>query len=195
MELFLDEYPQWDVRGPHCLFILQRMFVHAAESRWKEVKRLICCGHRHGLQRLDPEADPSTVQLVGYWTSREEKGDLFHQVYMLKRLPRPQPCRPKWVQEVMRDILSSLKDCLRQRRDELPGGSGELEPTSTCPSCHWDRASQRERQDTLGEQDLAEAREAHQQALAATATLEEQIERLSRSTTRMRPDVSFCSQS
>ena len=88
-----------------------------------------------------------------------------------------------------------LEDHLRQRRDEQPGGSREPEPTSTCPSCHWDRASQRERQDTSGEQELTKAREAHQQALAATAALEEQIERLSRSTTRARPDICFHSQS
>ena len=42
-ELFLDEYPQWDVKGLHYPFILQRMFVHAAESRQKEATRLICC--------------------------------------------------------------------------------------------------------------------------------------------------------
>ena len=76
--------------------------------------------------------------------------------------------------------LSSLKDCLRWRRGEQSGGSGEPEPFSAHLSHHWDRASQRERQDTLGEQELAKAREAHWQALvAATAVLEEQIERLS----------------
>ena len=40
-------------------------------------------------QRLDPEADVTTIQLMGYRTSREEIRDLFHQVYMLKRLPSP----------------------------------------------------------------------------------------------------------
>ena len=149
-ELFLNEYPQWDVRGLHCPFILQRMFVHATESGWKEAERLIWCSCWHGLHRLDPEADASTIQVVGYWTSREEIGDLYHQVYMLKRLSRPPLCEPKRAQEVMRDILSSLKDCLRQRRGEQSGRSRELEPASAHPSHHWDRASQRERQDTSG---------------------------------------------
>ena len=144
-ELFLDEYPQWDVRGLHHLFILQGMFVHVAESGWKKAERLICCIHWHSLPRLDPEADTSTVQLVGYQTSREETGDIFHQVYMLKRLSRPPLCWPKWVQEVTSEILSSLKDCLRWGRVEQPGGKGELEPTGACPSCHWNRTSQRER--------------------------------------------------
>ena len=56
-ELFLDKYPWWDVRGLHCLFILQRMFVHAAESGQKEAERLICCGCWCDLPRLNPRAD------------------------------------------------------------------------------------------------------------------------------------------
>ena len=94
-ELFLDKYPWWDVRGLHCLFILQRIFVHTAESGQKEVERLICRGHQHGLPRLDPRADASAVQLVGYQTSQEETWDLFHQVNMLKRLPGPPLCGPE----------------------------------------------------------------------------------------------------
>ena len=57
-----------------------RMFMHADESRQKEAERLVCCGCRHGLLRLDPEVDASTIQLVGYQTTLEEIGDLFHQV-------------------------------------------------------------------------------------------------------------------
>ena len=83
----------------------------------------------------------------------------FHQVYMLKRLPRSPPCRPKQVQEVTRDILSTLKDCLRWRRGGQPGGSRAHQHLSIL---HWDRASQRERQDTLGKWELGKAREAHQ---------------------------------
>ena len=171
------------------------MFIHAAESWQKEVERLIHHSHWQGLPRLDSRVDESTIQLVGYQISREEIGDLYHQVYMLKRLPGPPLCRPKWACEVIRDILSSLKECLRWRRGEQSGGSRELEPAGTCPSCHCNRASQRERQDTLGEQELAKAREAQWQALAAAAALEEWIERLSQSTTSTRLDVHHCSQS
>ena len=78
---------------------------------------------------------------------------------------------------------------------EQSGGSREPEPAGTCPSCHCDRASQRERWDTLGKWELATVREAHQQALPAALTLEEWIERLSQSTTSMRPDICHCSQS
>ena len=95
----------------------------------------------------------------------------------------------------MKDIVSSLKDHLRQRRGEQSGGGGEPESASTRPSFHDDQASQRGRWDTSGEQELAEAREAHWWVLAAAATLEEHIERLSQSTTRMWPKVHHCSQS
>ena len=94
-ELFLNEYPGWDIRGLHCPFILQWMFVHAAESGQKEAERLIHHSCQKDLPRLDSEVDVSAVQLVGYWMSSEEIGDLYHQVYMLKRLPRPPLCGPK----------------------------------------------------------------------------------------------------
>ena len=73
----------------------------------------------------------------------------------------------------MKDILSSLKDCLRWNRGEQSGGSGEPEPASTLPSHHGDRA---QRWDTSYEQGLAKAREAHQQALVAAAVLEQWTE-------------------
>ena len=41
-ELFLDEYPQRDIEGPHCPIILHSMFLHAAEEGQKEVERFIC---------------------------------------------------------------------------------------------------------------------------------------------------------
>ena len=117
--------------------------------------------------------------------SSKEIWDLYHQVYALKRLPRPPPCGPERAQEIMKDIMSSLKDCLRWRKGEQMGGDGEPESATTLLSCHCNWASQRGRWDTSEEWELTEAREAHQWALAAAATLEECIERLSQSTTRM----------
>ena len=150
-ELFLDDYPSWDARGPHCPFILQWMFIHAAKSRWKEAERLIYHGCWQGLPKLDPEVDISTIQLVGYQMSSEEIGDLYHQEYMLKRLPRLPPCGPERAQQITKDIVSSLKDCLRQKEMEQPGGGREPESASTHPPHPCDWASQRGRQDTSGE--------------------------------------------
>ena len=41
-ELFLDEYPRWDIGVPHHPIILHSMFLHAAREGWKEEERFIC---------------------------------------------------------------------------------------------------------------------------------------------------------
>ena len=73
------QIPVVECQGLHHPFILQRMFVHATESGWKEAERLICHSCQGGLPRLDPKADVPAVQLMGFWTSREEIRELFHQ--------------------------------------------------------------------------------------------------------------------
>ena len=115
-ELFLDKYLQWEVGGLHHLIILQRMFmqhVHA-EVGQKEVERLICQGHQHGLPRLDPGADVPAIHLVGYQTSWKEIQHFYQKVCLPKRLPGPPPCGPKWMEESIKDILSSLRSCLQR---------------------------------------------------------------------------------
>ena len=165
------------------------------KSRWKEVERLICCSCWQGLPKAGLWGDISAIQLVGYQMSNEETGDLYLQVYALKRLSGPSLCVPERAQEIMKDIISSLKDCLRWKRGEPSGGGGDPESASTHPSCHCDQTSQGGRQDPSGECELTEARKAHQQALVAAATLEKHIERLSWSTTRMWLEVHHHSQS
>ena len=81
----------------------------------------------HSLPCLDLQADISTIPLVGPQTSREEVRDLYYQVYKLRRLPGPLLCRPEWAGELMRGVVSSLKNCLRQKEDMLPRGWEESE--------------------------------------------------------------------
>ena len=38
VELFLDEYPQWEPRTPHQSVILHEMFLHAAKRGQKEAE-------------------------------------------------------------------------------------------------------------------------------------------------------------
>ena len=192
-EMFLNEYPHWEVGGLHCPLILQEMFLQAAHSGWKEAERMIHQGCQHGLPHLDPQADVSTIQLVGYQTTKEEIRDLYHQVYKLGRLLGSLLCRPEQVHELTRDMVSSLKHCLRWRGSEQPRGHEKPEPSDTRPS--WDKTSQRMRWCISAKRELEEAREAHWQALAAAAAIEELIERLSWSTTRDRPDACIHSQS
>ena len=115
--------------------------------------------------------DISAIQLVGYQSTREEIRDLYHQVYKLRRLLGSLLCGPEQVCELTRDVVSSLKNHLRGRGGKQPRGCEEPEPTDTHPS--QDKTSQRMRQDILAEMELAEAREADLQALAAATVLEE----------------------
>ena len=122
VKMFLDEYPLWEVGGPHCPIILQGMFVHATKLGQKETKRLICQFHWHGLLRLNPEADVPAIQPVRYQTSQEEIWDLCYEVYMFKGLPGLLPCGPKWMKKATKDNLSSPTSCLQRR-----GGTTKLE--------------------------------------------------------------------
>ena len=40
-KMFLDEYPRWEIEGPHQSIILYNMFLHAAEQGQKEAERFI----------------------------------------------------------------------------------------------------------------------------------------------------------
>ena len=40
-KLFLDEYPRWEIEGPHWSVILQDMFLHATEQEQKKAERFI----------------------------------------------------------------------------------------------------------------------------------------------------------
>ena len=79
-----------------------------------------CRGCQHGLPCLDLQLDISAVQSVGPHTSREEIRDLYHQVYKLRRLPKSPLCGLEWAGELTRDVVSSLKNCLSWKEDELP---------------------------------------------------------------------------
>ena len=94
-------------------------------------------------------------------------------------------------EELVGDMVSSLKNCLRWKGGQPPRGLEESEPAAAQPS--ESKTPRRRRRDTSTERDLTKAREAHQRALAAMATLEERIERLSLSISRGQPDA--CTQS
>ena len=185
--MFLDGYVRWEVGSPHHSIILHEIFLHAAKQGWKEAEWMICQGHQHGLPKLDPQADISAVWSVGPYTSREEFRDLYYQVYKLRRLPESPPCGPEWMEELTTEVVSSLKDHLRQKEGkplwglEEPGLADVQPPRSKTP--------RRGRRGTSTERDLAEVREAHWRALATAAALEEKIERLNWSVTWGWPDA------
>ena len=77
VELFLEGHTVWEADRPHHLVMLLEMFQHAADQGQKEVEQTVHQGCQHELPKLDPEADISTVQLVGPQTSKEEIQSLY----------------------------------------------------------------------------------------------------------------------
>ena len=88
-ELFLDEYPRWELGAPHQSVILHEMFLHTAEQGQKDAERLI---HPDSVSRPDLEADQSAMEFMGYQTSHKEIQDIYHSVYLLRRSPGLPPC-------------------------------------------------------------------------------------------------------
>ena len=101
------------------------------------MEQSICWGQWQGLPGPDARANVPAIQLVRYKTSQEEIQELYNKVYLLGRLPGPSPCGPEWTQELTQDILSSMEDCLWQRRGaDVPEVDQEWGPTSALLPCH-----------------------------------------------------------
>ena len=181
VELFLEGHAGLEVESPHHPFILHEMFQHAAEQGWKEVECMICCGQWHSLPKLDPKVDISAVQLVGPETHQEEFRALYYKVYKMRRLPGSPLGEPEQIEELTAEITSSLKDHLGWKEDESACRMEKSGPSDVLPL--RSETPRRGRRDTSAERGLTVAREAHQKALATTATLEEEIEWLSCSIT------------
>ena len=145
-------------------------------------------GGTHGLSRplaWAPTSGPAGGHLCCLGSGApdpQEIGNLYCEVYKLRRLPGSRPYGPKPMEELTANVVSSLKDCQRQKEGQPPGDLEEHgladapSPRSNTPK-RWRRGTSTER-------DLTEMSEAHQRALATAATLEEKIERLSWSVTR-----------
>ena len=86
-DLFLDEYPRWDLGTPHWPVILHKMFLHATARGWKEAECMCHRGHWGSVREPDPEMDQTALQLIGYHTLQKELRDVYHSVYLLNRAP------------------------------------------------------------------------------------------------------------
>ena len=172
VELFLNEYPRWEVGAPDQSVILHEMFLLAAKWGWKEAERFICWGWQGSLPRPDLEADQSAIKLVGYRTSHKEIRNLYHSIYQMSRLTGPPPCGPHQRRKAIWDILSSLRSHLQWWVYPIT----TEEDTREAVNESWSRP--RERGDPH-EEALWEARAACQKTLEAAQVLESDIERLS----------------
>ena len=166
-ELFLNEYPRWELGAPHQSVIMHKMFLHTAEWGQKEAERLICQGHQGSVSRSDLEVDQSAMELVGYQTSHKEIWDIYHSVYLLRRSPGLPPCGPQWRGRAICDILSSLTSQLHWQ--VCPATAGE--PWGPMDECLF-RLSRRESYEEA-------LKVAHQRPLETTEVLRSDIERLS----------------
>ena len=68
-DLFLDEYPRWDLGTPDQLAILHEMFLHAAAKGQHEAEGMYHQGCQGSVKEPDPDAGQSALQLIGYHTS------------------------------------------------------------------------------------------------------------------------------
>ena len=179
-ELFLDKYPRWDIKGPHHPIILHSMFLSAAGEGQKEAERFICQGQWQTLPQLDPKVTLPTIQLVGYQTSWKEIQDLYHEAYLLRRLPSLPPCRHQLSEEAIQDILSSLISCLWRWGSAamLEEDQHGVAAIAHWPACHPEAQSRSCKRRSPHDKALWEAREAQQWALEAAHILELDIERL-----------------
>ena len=169
-ELLLNKYLRQELGEPHQSIILHEMFLHTAKWGWNEVERLICQGHWGSMWRPDLKADQSAMELVGYRTSHKEIWDIYHSVYLLRRLPVLPPCGSQWRREVIHDILSSLRSQLHWQ--VYPTAAEETQGPA---SGHGSRPRRR----GSYEEALQEIRAACQRVLEATEVLKSDIERLS----------------
>ena len=170
MDLFLEIQNNWAKDSPHHLVILHKMFCHAASEGQKEVEQIVCWGHWQHMPQLDPEVGMPAVKLVGSETSREELLEIYLKVYKLHRLPGSPPGEPA----ILEEVLAAVPD-QPQRRDEAPQARVQPSPGNSHPSRsrkpHWE-------QESLVDRSLTRMHIVHQRVLSTTATLEEEIERL-----------------
>ena len=113
-ELFLNEYPRWELGTPHWSVILHKIFLHTAKWGQKEAERLIHQGCQGSASEPNLGAGQSAMELVGYQTSHKEIWDIYHSVYLLRRSPGLPPCGAQQRGRVIHDILSSLTSQLHR---------------------------------------------------------------------------------
>ena len=161
--------------------ILQRMLMHAAEEGQKEAERFLWWDYWHTLPRLNPEVDVPAVQIVGYLTSQKEIWDLYHKVYLLRRLAGPLPCGSSQMEGAIQDILSSIRNYLHRQEGNAMLEESQRGATvaALCPSHHMRSHSQSQGRDYQHDKAPWDVREAHWWVLEAVHMLELNIDRLS----------------
>ena len=114
-DLFLDEYPRWDLGSPHCLVILHEMFLHMESGGHKQAEHMYHQGHQSRVREPNLEEDQSTLHLIGYHTSQKELRDVYHSVYLLNTALGFPSCGEVKRKRAIQEILSSLQERLQRQ--------------------------------------------------------------------------------
>ena len=172
IELFLEGLTKWEADSPHHLVMLYEMFQHTTDQEWKEVEWTVCQGCWQGLPKLDPEAEVSTIQLVGPQTTKEEIQSLYLEVYKQQTTRvLTQRTGADWGCGSFLWTLPRVERRGGIRKNSKALANWCMTPKEQNP---WEG-----RREASVERSLAKLREAHQKALAMVAALEEEIEWLS----------------
>ena len=112
--LFLDEYPRWNLGSPHWSVILHEMFLHVESRGCKEVECMCHQGHQSCVREPHSEEDQSTLCLIGYHTSHKELRDVYYSIYNLNRALWFPSCGKVKRMRAIGEILSSLQERLQR---------------------------------------------------------------------------------
>ena len=177
--------------GLHCLFLLQRMLLHVAAMGWREYDHAICWGRWKPSAEHDLEAELSAVELINPNSTKREIAKIYCNMYQLCRSPGKMLCGKETEECIYQELLDPFKEHLFHRQlPTLPGEELRWGPAvAPRPDPQADYSARnhatydRLRDVNQGscKEVLALARDAHWQALADIALLEDKIERLSQS--------------
>ena len=155
------------------------MFLHAVEEGWKETERYICQGCQQSLPRLDPSRyTHHKTHRVPDLPQRDQR-------------PLPQCISAKkviWSTALQAPVERGgnlghpvlPEELLAQARLHCHARGGPMRGCCgySLPVHQWESQSRSRRREDQNDEDLQEARGAHQQALEATHVLECNIKRL-----------------
>ena len=125
------------------------------------------------MPQLSPEVGIPAIQLVGPEMTKEELLDIYLEVYKLHQLPGSPPGEPV----VLEEIMASVPVCMQS--EEGATHEAATQPPSRGSHPSRSRAPHWERRDNSIDRSLTTMHRAHQKALAAVATIEEEINWLS----------------
>ena len=152
---------------------------------WSEHNCAICQGQRECLPKQDLGVEPTAMELVCPDSTQKDIGDLYWDVYQLLRLPRRGCCEKATMECLHKDILDSLKECLRLKWPSAQP-EGEHQPVWPMPlglilicSLMWLTTTHEEF--TANEAGFMQGDTGHSEVCPLAAILEEKIEQMSHS--------------